>query len=259
MPTDAAWTIDQLTERVAAVLAADYPGQASGRVREIPNVRTIRWYTTIGLLDRPGAMRGRTALYGRRHLAQLVAIKRMQAEGRTLTEVQEQLVGADDATLFRIAELDERGLGDPDAADARAEGGGDSRERFWSATPSPGRTAARPSAATPARPNNTASAPRPVAVTPTRLNDTDAALRPAAAAPTQLGAAHPPRPEPQPEPATLVHGLRLAEDVTLLLTGGQAAPDTAARHAIEEAARPLLTLLRTLGLADNTDNTPLGD
>src|SRR6266851_2448089 len=99
--TDAAWTIDQLTERVADALSAGYDGQSSGRVREVPNVRTIRWYTTIGLLDRP-AMQGRTALYGTRHLAQIVAVKRLQAEGCSLTEVQEQLIGADDTTLLRI-------------------------------------------------------------------------------------------------------------------------------------------------------------
>src|SRR5690242_12904078 len=115
MPTDSAvWTIDQLTERVARALAADYPGQTSGRVRDVPNIRTIRWYTTIGLLDRPAEMRGRTAYYGERHLAQIVAVKRLQADGRSLAEVQEALLGADDTTLFAIAGL----VADaPDASD----------------------------------------------------------------------------------------------------------------------------------------------
>src|SRR6185312_14573584 len=104
-PDAAAWTIDQLSQLVAEVLSADYPGQSNGRVREVPDVRTIRWYTSIGLLDRPAAMRGRTALYGRPHLAQLVAIKRLQAAGLTVAAVQERLLGADAAVIEEIAEL----------------------------------------------------------------------------------------------------------------------------------------------------------
>ncbi|MDX6262798.1 MAG: hypothetical protein QOH84_4486, partial [Kribbellaceae bacterium] len=69
------WTLGELAERVEAALA-DYPGQANGRVRAVPDQRAIRWYTTTGMVDRPAEMRGRTALYGRRHLLQLVAIKR---------------------------------------------------------------------------------------------------------------------------------------------------------------------------------------
>ena len=53
MPTE--WTLDELVARVSAALgAADYPGAPNGRVREVPDRRAIRWYTTIGLLDRPG-------------------------------------------------------------------------------------------------------------------------------------------------------------------------------------------------------------
>lgn len=102
MPAE--WTLDELVARVSDALgAAGYPGAPNGRVRELPDRRAIRWYTTIGLLDRPAGMRGRTALYGPRHLAQLVAIKRRQAQGRRLAEIQAELVGADDVTLSRIA------------------------------------------------------------------------------------------------------------------------------------------------------------
>ena len=52
------WTLDELVARVSAALeAADYPGAPNGRVREVPDRRAIRWYTTIGLLDRPDGMR----------------------------------------------------------------------------------------------------------------------------------------------------------------------------------------------------------
>jgi hypothetical protein len=122
---DGLWTIDELSARVAEALAAGYPGQSSGRVREVPDRRTIRWYTTIGLLDRPAAMRGRTALYGRRHLLQIVAVKRLQADGHTLAEVQERLLGATEAMLADIAQV-------PDGLPSPAP---ETREKFWAARP----------------------------------------------------------------------------------------------------------------------------
>jgi len=99
------WTIDELSGRVAEALQAGYGGVPSGRVRDLPDLRTIRYYTTLGLLDRPAAMRGRTALYGFRHLLQLVAIKHLQARGLSLAAVQERVIGLSNAALRKIAEL----------------------------------------------------------------------------------------------------------------------------------------------------------
>lgn len=97
------WTIHELGAEVARALASGYAGAPNGRVRELPDLRTIRYYTTLGLLDRPLEMRGRTALYGRRHLLQLVAIKKLQARGLALSEVQHQLAGMTDAHLEQVA------------------------------------------------------------------------------------------------------------------------------------------------------------
>src|ERR1051326_3277724 len=99
------WTLAELADRVAGALSSGYGGQQSRRVTEVPDTRSIRYYTTLGLVDRPAAMRGRTALYGERHLWQLVAIKRLQADGRSLAAVQQELYGATDSTLSRIARL----------------------------------------------------------------------------------------------------------------------------------------------------------
>lgn len=100
------WTIEELGAQAALALAGGgYAGQPDTRVREVPDRRTIRYYTTLGLLDRPAEMQGRTALYGGRHLWQLVAIKRLQARGLSLTEVQQRLIGATDAALRRDAQL----------------------------------------------------------------------------------------------------------------------------------------------------------
>lgn len=90
-----------LVELVSAASAAieQWPEPENGQVRAVPDERTLRWYTTIGLLDRPLSWRGRTALYGERHLLQVLAIKRLQLSGHPVALIQELLLGAEDATL----------------------------------------------------------------------------------------------------------------------------------------------------------------
>jgi len=102
---DNLYKISELAAEVAAVLSEAEVDQSSGRVTEVPSTRTIRYYTTHGLLDGPVEFRGRTALYGRRHLLQLVAIKRLQARGVSLTDVQSKVVGASDEALAELAEI----------------------------------------------------------------------------------------------------------------------------------------------------------
>src|SRR6266540_1023172 len=99
------WTLDELAGRVDAALSVGYDGQASGRVRDVPDPRAIRYYTTLGLVDRPIARHGSTVLYGPRHLLQLVAIKKLQARGLPLARIQVELAGATDQQLQRVATL----------------------------------------------------------------------------------------------------------------------------------------------------------
>ena len=96
------WTLPELVAEVAQQIAA-LPAPKNGQVRAVPDERTIRYYGTIGLLDRPAATRGRTALYNRRHLAQVVAIKRLQHGGRSLAEIQVMWSTLDDSTLARMS------------------------------------------------------------------------------------------------------------------------------------------------------------
>jgi DNA-binding transcriptional MerR regulator len=137
------WTLDELCARVALSLSVGYEGQASGRVREVPDRRTVRYYTTLGLLDRP-ALRGRTALYGPRHLAQLVAIKRLQARGLSLAEAQARLLGLTDRKLAELARLPADGEAGG-AAEETAEAGR-RRQAFWAAPPGPAAAAVEPAA-----------------------------------------------------------------------------------------------------------------
>jgi DNA-binding transcriptional MerR regulator len=131
------WTIDELALRAADTLAADRVAPPNGRVTGVPDRRLIRWYATIGLLDRPLRTGGRVARYGPRHLLQLVAIKRRQAQGRSLTEIQAELAGATDATLRRVAGP----VGHIEAPDAPTAAGETAparaieRGRFWAERP----------------------------------------------------------------------------------------------------------------------------
>ncbi|MGV9374998.1 helix-turn-helix domain-containing protein [Nonomuraea sp. NPDC003707] len=99
------WTIGELAERAALALRASSDGASSGngRVRDVPGERLIRWYTTIGLVDPPLTRRGRIAQYGRRHLLQLVAVKRLQAAGHSIAQIQAALAGATDRMLETAA------------------------------------------------------------------------------------------------------------------------------------------------------------
>jgi MerR HTH family regulatory protein len=269
--TETNWTLDELTERVGAALSVGYDGQPSGRVRDLPDQRAIRWYTTIGLVDRPAAMRGRTAMYGPRHLLQLVAIKRLQAEGRSLVAIQAELAGATDTQLARVAQLAEapvaRGAPFPrrpgaDHPRGSADGPAAAPARGAAAAPGhePAEAPARGPAAIPhcgpaAAP---ALAPGPATPLPGAGPATgDGGVRPArfwrdrpvdatAAAATPLAESSPLTDEPAPPVATL-QGVPLGERATLLL--GAARPlDGADLRAILDAARPLLEALRARGL-----------
>lgn len=96
------WTLTELVAEATRSIAT-LPPPKNGQVRAVPDERTVRYYGTLGLLDRPLAMRGRTALYGRRHLAQVVAIKRLQSAGKSLAEIQALWTTLDEHTLARMS------------------------------------------------------------------------------------------------------------------------------------------------------------
>jgi DNA-binding transcriptional MerR regulator len=128
---DALWTLPELVAEVAARIAA-LPAPKNGQVRAVPDERTVRYYVTLGLLDRPSAMRGRTALYGPRHVAQVVAIKRLQTMGRSLSEIQALWPTLDDPTLARMSGVALPAAGKPAA-----------RAEFWKREPEQVDAAAR--------------------------------------------------------------------------------------------------------------------
>jgi hypothetical protein len=91
-------TLSELVSDIATAMA-DWPDIDNGQIRSVPDERTLRYYATLGLMDRPLSWRGRTALYGTRHRWQVLAVKRLQAAQWPLTAIQGYLLNADDAVL----------------------------------------------------------------------------------------------------------------------------------------------------------------
>src|SRR6185312_13255357 len=123
------WTLPELVAEAASWIAT-LPPPKNGQVRAVPDERTVRYYAALGLLDRPSAMRGRTAIYGKRHLAQVIAIKRLQSAGHSLADIQAMWPTLDDLTLGRLT-----GVTLPARARAAAK-------EFWKREPQPAPKAA---------------------------------------------------------------------------------------------------------------------
>jgi DNA-binding transcriptional MerR regulator len=93
-------SLEQLADEVAYAL--EYynllGAHSDSRVSPVPDARTIRYYTTIGLLDRP-RVEGRQAKYGKRQLLQLLTIKALQSHGLPLADIQSRIYGRSEAEL----------------------------------------------------------------------------------------------------------------------------------------------------------------
>lgn len=141
---DESWTLPELVAEAASWIAT-LPPPKNGQVRAVPDERTVRYYVALGLLDRPAAMRGRTAIYGKRHLAQVIAIKRLQSAGHSLADIQAMWPTLDDLTLGRLT-----GVTLPRSpAGALAVRAPAVRQEFWKKAPAPSVSSPKPAGAAP--------------------------------------------------------------------------------------------------------------
>jgi hypothetical protein len=272
METEGRYTIAELADASAAALDALGIAARNGQVRDRPDARTIRYYSALGLVDRPTEMTGRTARYGDRHLLQVLAVKALQARGATLADVQRTLVGASESEL--------RTAVGPGLPGALAAAGGPPSGRpdlaFWRTPPT---TAPVPSAAAAplraALPDPAPSGTAPSGVGPSDTTALDPATRetapigpgPSGAAPQ--GAARMPAASVPPSPAQTARRARaaggamrarqliavpLAEGATLLIE--HADSDAVDVGALLAAAAPLLAHLTDAGLLPGSPNHP---
>lgn len=95
-------TIEELIESADELLERIAPSQTRYKVRERPDVRTIRYYVTQGLLPKPLSYEGGRARYGRTHLLRLLFIKKKQAEHETLARITAELKRKSDEELIAL-------------------------------------------------------------------------------------------------------------------------------------------------------------
>lgn len=135
------WNLEELAEESQRYLDDDGD---SKRIQWKPNGRQIRYYCTLGLLDKPETENGRTVWYGPKHLLQLLAIKRLQQDGMKLADIQRALAGATVEKMRSLAGLPDGFLGELDDSVKRRSVPGDSRAigsqprretAFWTARP----------------------------------------------------------------------------------------------------------------------------
>ena len=78
---------------------------AGAQLGEEITPRTVRLYATQGLIDRPGR-EGRSAVYGRRHLLQLLLIRSLARRGLSLAAIAPLCGLADDELAQQLAQLE---------------------------------------------------------------------------------------------------------------------------------------------------------
>ncbi|HEX5632820.1 MAG TPA: MerR family transcriptional regulator [Gemmatimonadales bacterium] len=88
----APWGLRDLAALAGALLEASNVVPLNAAARARPTERTIRYYVTRGLVAPPDG-RGTAAVYGYRHLLQVLAIKLRQMEGATLEALTAEFTG----------------------------------------------------------------------------------------------------------------------------------------------------------------------
>lgn len=119
MKTEREFRMRELIERAARGQRRMELAGLSARVRQTADERTARYYTTTGVLSSPLRYDGRRALYGERHVLELLAVKRLQADGLTLEDARERMRGRPDAELLKLTGLDRRAFDEVMSVPAR--------------------------------------------------------------------------------------------------------------------------------------------
>jgi DNA-binding transcriptional MerR regulator len=83
--------LDELVAIANHLISLVVPEQPSDRVAETLNERTLRYYITEGLIDRPLGKEGTAALYGYRHILQVLAVKLLQGSYLPIKRIGEVL------------------------------------------------------------------------------------------------------------------------------------------------------------------------
>src|SRR3954463_11624163 len=86
----APWNARGLASHVTGLVDSIGVGPTNASARAAPSARSIRYYVSNGLLDRPEGT-GTSATYGYRHFLQLLSVKIRQREGANLVTIKREL------------------------------------------------------------------------------------------------------------------------------------------------------------------------
>ncbi len=251
MDSERRYTIAELADASAAALDALGIAARNGQVRDRPDVRTIRYYGTLGLIDPPAEMTGRTARYGGRHLLQVLAVKAVQARGDSLADAQRTLVGASDEELRSAIGpgLPTALAAEPPPALAAAPEGSTAHRAaghpFWRTSPAP------PAAAVPAA-ELSAEAPESRTAEPGHSSESSGRPSPVHARAALVAASLGPHDGDAGMRSRPFVAVPLDAGVTLLIEG--AAVGTIDTAVLRAAAGPLLAYLTEAGLLPGPPN-----
>ena len=96
------FTIDELVTVAGDLIRQAALSQSRWKVTEVPDARTVRYYMSTGLLDKPLAYEGSASRFGYRHLLKLLAIKTLQAQYLPLRKIKEVLNSMEEKDLERL-------------------------------------------------------------------------------------------------------------------------------------------------------------
>lgn len=92
------WFLEEFAELVNQLLPEFLEGSGNNKVTERVNPRSIRNYTSLSLIDEPHKS-GKYAQYHYRHLVQILAVKKLLAQGYGTTTIERLLAAKSDREL----------------------------------------------------------------------------------------------------------------------------------------------------------------
>lgn len=101
----------ELADEVARILISNNVTPPNKQSAALPDVRTLRYYLTQGLLDKAATVDGKQG-FGYKHLLQILATRRLQAEGFQLKAIKSRIQGAALDDLLSICKIPKETLPD---------------------------------------------------------------------------------------------------------------------------------------------------
>ncbi|HWR98907.1 MAG TPA: MerR family transcriptional regulator [Candidatus Methanoperedens sp.] len=99
---EASLTLPRIVTILKEQLPRIAPEQTRYRVTTVPTERTIRYYAARGLVDHPLGRKGQLALYGYRHLLQILAVKYLQSHYLPLRKIKSLVENASNRDLEQL-------------------------------------------------------------------------------------------------------------------------------------------------------------